>query len=158
VRAWDQSGPHANGSRDVDTSTNAGATPFSSATAVATLDVLPVNDPPEIRLPAGIVADFVEGGNPVVVAGPSLSLVDIDNSTLVSATITIVKPSAGELDFLSANTDNSGVSADYTLATGILRLSGEATLTTYQAILRTITFENRSQNPHPADRSILFCS
>jgi hypothetical protein len=156
VRAWDQSGPHANGSRDVDTSTNGGATPFSSATAVATLNVLPVNDPPEIRLPDGIVADFVEGGNPVAVAGPSLSLFDIDNSTLVSATVTVDKPSAGELDFLSANTGNSGVSADYTLATGVLRLRGEALLTTYQAILRTITFENRSRNPHPADRIIRF--
>lgn len=156
VRAWDQSGPHANGSRNVDVSTNGGATPFSSDTAVATLDVLPVNDPPEIRLPAGIVADFVEGGSPVVVAGPSLSLVDIDNSTLVSATVTVVKPTAGELDFLSANTGNSGVSAEYNLAAGVLRLRGEALLTTYQAILRTVTFENRSQNPHPADRSVRF--
>jgi VCBS repeat-containing protein len=48
LRAWDQS-TGSNGEMDVDASVNGGRTAFSLDTALASLNVIPVNDPPRPR-------------------------------------------------------------------------------------------------------------
>ena len=153
VRAWDQTSG-LNGSRGVDVSQNGGASAYSSNTAVVSAEVLPVNDSPVLELPSGIMAVFVEDGEPVVITGPTLEITDVDSQTLISATVTITNLSENEPDILAANTNGSGIVASYNPASGQLTLSGEASLAAYTSVLRAITFENRSQDPNPENRQI----
>lgn len=155
VRAWDQTSG-AGGNTGVDVSTNGGVTAFSSETTTITAEVLPVNDAPQLALPADLTAVFTEDDGPVVIAGPSLSVTDVDSGVLASATVRVENFQPSEPDVLSAMPNGAGISAAYDDATGVLRLSGSAPIAAYQAVLRTVTFENRSQDPDPADRIIAF--
>ena len=74
-----------------------------------------------------------------------MTVSDVDNTTLAGATVSI---STGFFagDLLNF-TNGSGITGSYNSNTGVLALSGSATLATYQAALRSITFSSSSQNP-----------
>jgi len=107
-------------------------------------DVTQVNDAPTLTLNPALQS-FVEGAAPAVLA-PTLTAADPDPFiTFASARVSITGGfSAG--DVLEAAT-SPGISATYNAATGVLTLSGEATIGTYQETLRTVTF--RSESDHP---------
>jgi hypothetical protein len=155
IRAWDQSAG-INGSQEVDVSQNGGNSAYSSNTAQISVDVLAVNKAPVLELPEGITAVFTEGNGPVVVAGPSLNVSDVDNQFLKSAAISITNHQTKEADVLSASSNGSGIVTDYNPETGILAMTGESTVAEYQAVLRTVTFENRSHDPATHDRIVTF--
>lgn len=155
VRAWDQSSG-SSGSREIDVSTNGGSTAFSNETAEVSVEVTAVNDAPVLTLPAGLTAVFVEGAGPVTITGPSLELSDIDHASLISATVRIENYAAGESDMLDVDTAGSGITRFYDRETGTLLLEGEASVANYQAVLRAINFENRSQDPDDRDRIVSF--
>ncbi|MDO9352197.1 MAG: VCBS domain-containing protein, partial [Solirubrobacteraceae bacterium] len=70
-------------------------------------------------------------------------IADVDSTTLTSATIHITNVKAG--DVLSASGLPAGITAAvYDPVTGILQLSGNATLAAYEAALRSIRFSNSS--------------
>src|SRR5205823_2894894 len=58
-------------------------------------------------------------------------------------------------DVLGFSTQN-GISGSYNSATGVLTLSGTASLANYQTALRSVTYANSSENPSGADRTISF--
>ncbi len=154
IRAWDRT-TGANGSSGVDVSTNGGNSAFSEETAVIKIDITPINDAPLLTLQAGLTAVFVEGSGPVAIAGPSLTLTDIDNDTLSSATVQIQNHLVNEPDMLTY-TNEPGITANYNEETGVLNLTGNATAAAYQSILRTIMYTNHSDDPDPTDRIITF--
>lgn len=154
-RAWDQS-EGSNGAGGVDTSTNGGATPFSSGTDTVAVFIQPINDAPRLDLDEETRAEFVEGNGPVVVAGSGLSVADVDNDTLVSAIVIIKNRPENAQDVLSATTNGSGIAASFDQASATLRLTGSASVADYQAALRSVTFDNRSRDPDVTDRVIGF--
>ena len=47
-------------------------------------------------------------------------------------------------------TNQAGITANYNAGTGVLTLSGSATLATYQTLLRSIAYSSSSDNPAAA--------
>lgn len=124
-----------------------------SAIVTSTLDV--VHTPPTVT-PSGVTETYTAGGTGVVI-DPGLALSDVDSGgTLTGATVSI---SAG---FLTGDTLNfanqNGISGSYDAATGILTLSGTASVAAYQAALESINFSSSNADPtgggHDATRTI----
>jgi hypothetical protein len=155
-RAWDQTGTETSG-QIADTSLNGGSTAFSTATGLAKIEVTPANtnNPPVITIAANTIAEFTEGKGPVVVAGPALQISDADKN-LVSASVFFKDLTIFDRDVLNATTNGTGIMASYESTTGILSLIGEATVSDYQAVLRSVTFDNLSQDPALNIRNIGF--
>jgi FG-GAP-like repeat len=105
----------------------AGLDPFD-LTSVATMPVLT----------AGAAVSYVAGATPVALDA-GLSVSDTDSVNLTAATVTI---SAGFLagDALSVGSPQAGITSAYNAATGVLTLSGAASLAAYQKELDSVTY------------------
>ncbi|MDY0265736.1 MAG: DUF4347 domain-containing protein, partial [Sulfurospirillum cavolei] len=115
--------------------------------AQLTVKVLSVNDAPTLE--TSQTANYTENGSPIALS-PSLTLSDIDNTTLASAQVSI---SSGFLsgDILSFTNDGStmgNITAIYNSSTGVLTLTSSgatATLAQWQSALRSITYHSTSE-------------
>ena len=112
--------------------------------ATKLLRVIGVNTKPNATLPNSAVT-YKTRGKPVAVAS-TLVLKDIDNTRLQSARVAIGSGFAANQDVLSVVT-KPGITANYNPATGVLTLTGNATLATYQAVLRTLKFTTLATAP-----------
>ncbi len=75
----------------------------------------------------------------------ALTVSDADNTTLAGATVSI---SAGFFAGDTLNfTDQNGITGSYDSGTGVLTLTGSASVANYQTALRSITFSSASDNP-----------
>ncbi|MFN6054279.1 MAG: tandem-95 repeat protein, partial [Planctomycetia bacterium] len=98
---------------------------------------------------------------PSVLAG-SLTLSDVDNSTLASAVVTItsgLKTSEDVLSFVANPAIYGNITSAYNSATGALTLTSTgatATLAQWQAALRSVTYTNTSDTPDTTSRIISF--
>ncbi len=121
---------------------------YDSAAFISSSTVL--NNPPALDLSAvalgtGYAATYVEGGSGVAIAAADDKIVD-DGTTISSATITISNLAAGDL--LTAGALPGGISASaYNSATGVITLSGVATLAQYQSALQAIAYSSSAPNP-----------
>jgi hypothetical protein len=129
--------------------------PANHAAAVATreLAVVAVNDNPTLATSSTGSAAYTEDGAAATV-DPNLTIADPDSSALVSATVSVTTAhEAGDrLDF----TAQSSIAGAYDAATGVLTLSGPASLASYQAVLRSVQFHTVSDNPSETARAIAF--
>ena len=118
------------------------------------LGVGTANEAPEIL---GIeIADLVydEFGGPQTISA-SLSVFDNDDTDLTGASIAITDGfDAGNDQLLF--TDQNGISGSYDSATGILSLSGTASLANYEAALLSVVYENAFNSESTAARTISF--
>ncbi|MBZ0125991.1 MAG: tandem-95 repeat protein, partial [Rhodocyclaceae bacterium] len=121
-------------------------------TATASVTVNAVNDAPTLDLDAsnagtGYATFFnYDTGNAIPIGDIDIAIADPDSATITGATITI----GGNLqpqDFLTANALPAGITASaYNPATGVMTLSGSASLADYQAAIRAISFDTTSNN------------
>ncbi|MEW8057838.1 MAG: retention module-containing protein, partial [Candidatus Thiodiazotropha endolucinida] len=131
---------------------------FDSNTAVTTITVQAVNDPPVIDLDSNDSTDngydylttFTEGDAAISIADFDAAVSDVDDETLQSATVTLTNPQSG--DVLAFGNMPAGLSAVVDGHT--ITISGEASLADYQSAIQAITFENTSQNPSAETRLI----
>ncbi|MEX8195133.1 DUF4347 domain-containing protein [Comamonas guangdongensis] len=149
--------------RTVSFSVNDGSKNSAAATRSVTVTA---TDQTPITTTSGGSAAFTAGDNttstPVAVdAGITVS--DLDNSTLASATVAITGNfHSGEdvLAFTNSNTTLFGnISASYNSGTGVLTLSSSgatATLAQWQAALRAVTYTDSAVTPNTATRTISF--
>ncbi len=147
-RAWDLT-TGGNGQRDVDVTVNGANTAFSVATGVMTVDVTPVNDAPTLGNMPGAPAIYVEDAAAIALM-PGVTLADIDSSQLASAEIVITNPLDGDAEWLLVTTGGTGIEAAF--EDGVLRLSGAATPAVYQVVLRSVRYQNASQDPSAGQR------
>lgn len=128
------------------------AAALDSALVTRDVTVTAVNDAPSLSASQALVT-FIEDGTPVAVS-PDLTIVDPDAATLTSATVSITANQRGgdALTFLT----QSGITGTFTAATGVLALSGSASVAAYQAALRSITFSSTEQGPASPTRTISF--
>ncbi|TPK83423.1 hypothetical protein FJ936_21040, partial [Mesorhizobium sp. B2-4-13] len=134
----------------------------SSVLHSVTISVTPVNDAPVIDLNgAGIGNDatalFTEQ-TPLVIS-PSATVADVDSANLTSLTATLAaRPDGNAVESLSLNASATAAAAGltvlYTAGTGILSITGSAAKATYQTILDGIVYNNTSDTPTTAARTV----
>jgi gliding motility-associated-like protein len=108
------------------------------------------NAPPVVSASSSS-ANYLENGSPLIIT-PALTIADDDDTELDGATITMGSFFSSE-DVLSITT-SGGIISTFDPATGILTLTGEASLLQYQNVIRTLTYFNSSDNPTTTTRAI----
>lgn len=161
-RAWDQSNGLPNGSSNINTLKNGSTTPYSSEIVNANLAVIPQNDPPIIDLngpDAGTKFQtvFVEdAGFTPIVAETALTVTDADTALLEFATVTLTTMPDGITETLTATLTINEIDSSYNAGSGELRLTGPATPSQFQQVLRSVAYNNLSQHPNNSDRIVEF--
>jgi hypothetical protein len=108
---------------------------------------------------AGIdfAAVFTEKGGPVaVVDAAQLTLTDPDSTQMTTATVTLAAAPNGALESLDADISATSLAKSYNPATRMLTLSGADVVATYQKVLRSVTYNNTSNNPDVTTRTLTF--
>jgi prepilin-type N-terminal cleavage/methylation domain-containing protein len=123
---------------------------LDSAVANRTITITATNDAPVLTATAGSMA-YTENGTAGV--DPAITVTDADSVNLSSATVTMTNYLNGQ-DTLGFTTQN-GITGSWS-ASGVLTLSGSSTVANYQAALRAITYNNNSDNPGIAIRTVTF--
>ena len=124
----------------------------SGNTVTTTVDVTPVDNAPALTAGGGSPT-FTEGGGPVAV-DPGITATDVDSTNLASAVVTITNLLDSGAETLAANTAGTSIVAVYSAPT--LTLTGSDTVAHYQQVLRSVTYNNSSQNPTTTARAISF--
>ena len=86
---------------------------------------------------------------------PGVTVTDSDNTDLTGASVAITGNYANGEDVL-AFVNQSGITGNFNSTTGVLTLTGTATVVNYQAALRSVTYQNTSDNPSTAPRTVTF--
>jgi hypothetical protein len=105
--------------------------------ATKLLRVIGVNTKPTLTLTSSALT--YRRGRPAVAVASTLVIKDVDNTRLQGATVAITGGFAANQDVLTA-INKVGITKSYDAATGILTLSGNATLASYLAVLRSVKF------------------
>lgn len=126
--------------------------------AVATVALVAVPDVPVVDLngTAGgrdFAVNFTEGGGAVVLVESGATVIDVDSATLTGMTVTLTNPLDGVAEVLAV-TAGGGIAASYDSGTGVLSLTGVASPTAYQTVLRTLTYNNLLANPTTTARVV----
>jgi Bacterial Ig domain/Bacterial cadherin-like domain len=114
-----------------------------SDTGKVTISVGAENDPPVVTTSSGSTP-YTENGAGVEV-DPGLTVTDADDANLEDAQVTISGgfQSGDQLEF----SDQNGIAGTYNSGTGILTLTGSASLADYQTALRSVRFSSTSDSP-----------
>jgi VCBS repeat-containing protein len=95
-------------------------------------------------------ASYTEQDPPVVLAS-GVIVTDVDDINIESASVRITAGLIANFDYLTVNGGTNGtitgITFNYVAATGILTLTGSATLADYQAVLAQVGFESTSNDP-----------
>ncbi|MBS9770882.1 MAG: DUF4347 domain-containing protein, partial [Trichodesmium erythraeum GBRTRLIN201] len=134
-----------------------------SNTATTTINITPVNDAPVLDLDgdnstttgSDYITTFTEG-TAVNIGDSDVSITDVDDSNIESATITLSsRPDGDTVESLSAGTLPTGITASsYDSSTGVITLTGPATLAEYQTAIAQIQYNNTSDNPDTSARTV----
>ena len=85
----------------------------------------------------------------------ALTVSDVNSANLVSATVQITGNFVAGQDVLGF-TNQNGIAGSYNAATGVLTLTGQASVAQYQAALQSVTYFNSSDNPSGQTRTISY--
>ena len=127
---------------------------FHTATATVTVTITGVNDAPVISNVETTPLSY-QAQAPAVAITSTLTLSDDDDSTISGATISITSGFSSGADTLSF-TNQNGITGSYDASTGVLTLSGNASIADYQAALRSVEFSTSDNSTSPAARTISF--
>lgn len=142
----------------VNAALNGASSPIAATTNTVETTVNPVNDAPVIT--GGGTATYVEG-DPAVASGTSMALVDVDNTSLASATVSISANFQSDADVLAFVNDNTSlygnIAATYDADSGVLTLNSSgasASLVQWQQALAAVTYSNTSDDPSSTARTL----
>ncbi len=120
----------------------------TSAIAVAT-----INMPPALLLNSpALNYGSTWAGFGVSIASSTATITDGGSGNLVSLTAALASVHGG--DVLMGSTVGTSISSSYNAGTGVLTLSGSDTLTHYQQVLRSITYNNTTGGPGVGSESV----
>ena len=131
----------------VTLSDNGSNTPPNSNTSAAqqfTITVNAQNDNPVVTTTAGNL-NYTENQAATAI-DPGLTVTDGDSPNLTGATVAITSGFDSAQDTLGF-TNQLGITGNYNSGTGVLTLTGTTTVANYQTALRTVTYQNSSDNP-----------
>lgn len=125
--------------------------PEDDISAFSLIDIVLVNDLPVLMVEF-VTNEYSEGDGAIQFIR-NVEIEDSDNATLTSGRITFNIRDPG-FEVLSVNTSNSDITSDYDSVTGVLTLTGEDTLASYEAVLQSLSYEHiNMDNPTPATRT-----
>ena len=110
---------------------------YSQSSSLVNISVLAINDPPRIVLENDTLRYEVNGE--AALLSPLLDIVDPDDDTLRSATITFYEGYRPDTDVLEFQR-TSGLRIDFDFQRGILELTGPAPLAEYRSALRSVKY------------------
>jgi uncharacterized delta-60 repeat protein len=124
--------------------------PFDFAVARYLGDTVPRLVPLAVTSPGDLV--YTENAPPTPI-DPALLVAD-DGSELLGATVRIdgFRPGQDVLGF----TPRAGIIGSFDSALGQVTLAGRASLADYQAVLRSVTYRNTSDDPDTTPRAVIF--
>jgi hypothetical protein len=131
-----------------------------TATATVTVTVTPVNDAPVVTTTSGTTTFTVGAG--AVVVDNGLTVTDVDNATLASATVSLtagLQSGQDVLSFFNTSATTFGNVGTAQSANGTLTLTSAGATTTvaqWQAVLRAVTFNNTVAGTSTATRTVAF--
>jgi Mg-chelatase subunit ChlD len=125
----------------------------SVTTTIIDNDALPVVDPNGGGNGTNSETTFTEGQAGVSIAD-QLTVTDADSPNLQGAKVTLTN--AQDADTLVVGSPNANIAVTTATVNGqiVLTLTGAATAAEYEAVIKSITFQNSSQDPSVADRTI----
>ncbi len=125
----------------------------SVTTTIIDNDALPVVDPNGGGNGTNSETTFTEGQAGVSIAN-QLTITDADSPNLQSARVTLTNPQ--DTDTLVVGSPNANIAVSTATVNGqiVLTLTGAATAAEYEAVIKSITFQNSSEDPSVADRTI----
>ena len=150
---------------DNGNSSTSGAAGVDQNIGTTNVDINAVNDAPVLDLDANNSSggagqnyrtSLTEDGGPVLVADSDAILSDVDDTHLSSLTITLGDTPDGTAEALAAEATGTSITATYSSSTGVLLLSGNDTVENYLQVLKTVTYDNSSQNPDTSNRTLTF--
>ncbi len=115
--------------------------------------ITPVNDAPVISDVGGTLT-YVENDGAKVIDS-SITISDVDDANINSATVKITGSYANGQDVLSF-TNQNGITGSWSASNGTLTLSGSATKAQYEAALESIKYNNTSDDPSTQTRTVSF--
>ncbi len=127
---------------------------YSTNTYTVTINVLPVNDAPVLANIEAAAINFSEGDAPVIISS-NISVTDLDDVNIDNARVFFSQNYQSGEDVL-AFTNQNGIFGIWDASTGSLALHGTASITNYQAALRSIQYRNSSSNPSTLTRTVSF--
>ena len=114
------------------------------------ITITEVNDAPTIT--AGGTLSYTEN-DPAAVIDNTIVVTDGDSPNLASATVQITANYVNGEDVLSF-INTAAITGNFNAATGTLTLTGTTTIANYQAALRAVRYNNTSENPSTAPRTV----
>ncbi len=132
-----------------------------SIVRISTVTLTGPNQGPVVDLNGGAAgtgssASYAEGAPATTIANPALTVSDADDATLSSAQVVINGRQNGTAEVLSVTTSGTGISASFNASTGVLTLTGTASVADYQQVLRTLKYENSASPMTGSSRTIAF--
>ncbi|MFV1884468.1 MAG: DUF2341 domain-containing protein [Balneola sp.] len=125
-----------------------------SNTRTRNVNVVKVNIAPTLsNIEPSSIIYFAGNGERVITS--SIDVNDLDDINIESATVQITSNYLLTEDTLRF-VDQNGITGSWTDGTGTLNLTGSATLATYEAALRSITYENDAVSPDMNTRIVSF--
>ncbi len=131
---------------------NSGAGGPLTDTDSVTINVNAANDAPIVTTTAANLS-YTENAGAVAI-DPGLTVTDVDDTNLEGATVAITSGFDAAQDTL-AFTNQNGITGNYNNLTGVLTLTGTSSVANYQTALRSVTYQNGSDNP-TASRTVTF--
>jgi hypothetical protein len=123
-----------------------GAANNLSNTVARDIAITPVNDAPTVNTSSGST-DYTEG-DPATAIDSGVDVADVDDANLESAQVKISSGFESGDDLAFA--DQSGITGAYNSGTGVLTLSGTASIADYQAALRSVKYGHTGAGPAPS--------
>ena len=124
----------------------------NSSGVTSTITVADVNDAPVVS-DAGGTLSYSAGGSAAVIDA-ALTITDVDDTNMASATITISSGYQSSEDVL-AFTNANGITGSWDSSGGVLTLSGSASKANYETAFESISYQNTdTSSPNTSDRTI----
>nr|WP_283813808.1 VCBS domain-containing protein [Bradyrhizobium niftali] len=118
--------------------------------ATLTITLTGTNDAPVVV--AGHALNYTENQAATAI-DPALTVSDVDNANLSSATVQITGNYVNGQDVLGF-TNQNGITGSFNAATGTLTLTGSSSVANYQTALDSVTYLNTSDNPSGLARTV----
>ncbi|PNY36817.1 hypothetical protein C2E31_10670, partial [Rhodopirellula baltica] len=126
----------------------------ATTSATFNITVSNVNDAPVASAIEGSTLSYTENAGAVAITS-TLSLTDVDDTNLESAVVQVSGNYVNGQDVLGF-TNQNGITGSWDSSTGILTLTGTASVANYQTALRSVTYTNNSDAPSTSQRTVTF--
>ncbi|MBN3888837.1 MAG: DUF4114 domain-containing protein [Nostoc sp. JL31] len=124
---------------------------LDSSPTTRNINLTAVNDAP-VTTATATALTYTENAATAIDSGITVS--DVDSQNLTSATVKFTNGFVTTEDILAFTDPNNIITGTYN--NGVLTLTGTATVAQYQTALRSVTYQNSSDNPTTTTRTISF--